>query len=166
VLAMLLSCAGAFGQKLNEYEVKAAYLVNFARFVQWPPSTKVDSVEICVLGQDPFGRRLADLVAGEQVDGKDMRVKHVDNASAARTCQVLFIDRIAGKELAQIMKELSATPVLTVSDLPNFISQGGIIQFVLKDNRVRFEINLANAERVALTLNARLLNVALAVRRD
>ena len=154
-------------QRPSEYEVKAAYLLNFLKFVQWPPfpASGENSIPICVLGRDPFGDTLDKIVSGQQIEGKNVVSKRITTPADVDSCRVLFIDSSETNRLMSTIAALDATPVLTVSEIPDFVSQGGIIQFVLKDGRVRFEINLMRAQRLGLMVSSQMLNVAAAVRR-
>ena len=154
--------------KPAEYEVKAAYLYNFGRFVEWPAkvaSDKSDSFRICVLGQDPFGRILDEALSGETIDGKHVVAKRITKSSEAVDCRILFISSSEEKRLNDTLMAIDKAGVLTVSDIPEFLQRGGMIQFVLDSNRVRFEINLIAAQNASLTLSSELLKVAKAVRK-
>lgn len=154
--------------KPTEYEVKATYLYNFGRFVEWPAKTggQEKSFNICVLGQDPFGPALKATLAGEAIADKSVVAKRIPTPQDAVNCQVLFISSSEDTRLKQILAALSDMSVLTVSDMPEFTRRGGMIQFVVEDSRVRFEVNLATAERSGLTLSSDLLKVAVNVRRS
>jgi hypothetical protein len=155
--------------KVSEYQVKATYLYNFGRFVQWPPNataTKGDSFSICVLGQDPFGPTLDATLAGETLDGKPLAVKRISTPRDARECRILFISSTEENHLKEILVALDESDILTVSDMPAFSRRGGMIQFVLDGGKVRFEINLIKAETAKLTLSSELLKVATTVRRN
>ena len=155
--------------KPAEYEVKAAYLYNFGRFVEWPgkvASDKSDSFRICVLGQDPFGRILDKALSGETIDGKHVVAKRITKPLEAVDCRILFISSSEEKRLNDTLMAIDKAGVLTVSDMPEFLQRGGMIQFVLDSNRVRFEINLTAAENASLTLSSELLKVAKAVRKS
>jgi hypothetical protein len=155
--------------KPSEYEVKAAYLYNFGRFVEWPAGasdTDANIFAICVLGQDPFGTALDATVYGESIGGKPVGIKRVGRPQDATGCRVLFIASSEQPRLRQILTALGQTNVLTVSDMPDFATRGGMIQFVLRDNKIRFEVDLAAAERARLSLSSELLKVAVAVRRS
>src|SRR5574337_341408 len=145
-----------------EYEVKAAYLYNFGRFVKWPPTTAPagdTSFTICVLGQDPFGHALDAALAGERIDGRTVAAKRISKLQDGVNCRILFISSSEDGQVEKILTALDDSAVLTVSDIPQFALRGGIIQFNLEQNRVRFEINLARAERVGLTLSSQLLKL-------
>jgi hypothetical protein len=155
--------------KVSEYQVKATYLYNFGRFVQWPPNataTKGDSFSICVLGQDPFGPTLDSTLAGETLEGKPLAAKRISTPRDAGECRILFISSAEENHLKEILVALDESGILTVSDMPAFSRRGGMIQFVLEGDKVRFEINLANAESAKLTLSSELLKVATTVRRN
>jgi hypothetical protein len=155
--------------KPNEYQVKATYLYNFGRFVQWPPNAmaaKGESFSICVLGQDPFGPSLDSTLTGEMLDGKPLAVKRISTPRDAGECRILFISSTEANHLKEILETLDEASILTVSDMPSFSRRGGMIQFVLEGNKIRFEINLTKAESAKLTLSSELLKVATTVRRN
>jgi hypothetical protein len=145
----------AQGPKPTDYEVKAAYLYNFGGFVEWPATVMAahgDSFTICVLGQDPFGPTLDAALAGETIAGKNVAVRRIPRPQDAVNCRILFISSSEDSQLKHILAALDATSVLTVSDLPQFSRRGGMVQFVLDGNRVRFEVNLTPADHAGLTL--------------
>jgi hypothetical protein len=154
--------------KPSEYQVEAVYLLNFAKFVEWPAAAVPpgEPFSICVLGQYPFGAALDRTIAGESIDGRKVVVRRFSKAQEAMSCHVLFISLSEEHRLAEILKTLEKTTILTVSNLPNFSQQGGMIQFVVEANKVRFEVNLTSAERAGLTLSSELLKVATTVTRN
>ena len=155
--------------KPNEYQVKAAYLYNFGRFVKWPAGIaagKGDSFAVCVLGQDPFGSTLDSTLAGEALDGKPVVIRRIARPQDAADCRILFVSSAEEHHLKEILAAIDQAGVLTVSDIRGFSLRGGIIQFVAEGDRVRFEINLASAESARLVLSSELLKVAAAVRRS
>lgn len=151
----------------TEYQVKAAYLYNFAKFVEWPPQvmSSDSSFNICVLGRDPFDSTFGTAIAGESIKGKNVVVKRIPRAQDGAGCHILFISSSEDARLKEILAVLDKTSVLTVSDMPQFTRRGGMIQFVTEANRVRFEVNLTSAERTGLMLSSQLLKVAIGVRR-
>lgn len=152
----------------GEYQVKAVYLINFSRFVAWPPkpaATQPGSFSICVLGRDPFGVALDSALAGESIEGKSVVARRVAQAQDASGCRVLYISDSEEAHLKEVLAALDKSAVLTVSDIPKFSQRGGMIQFVLQGDRVRFEVNITSASEAGLTLSAELLKVAAAVRR-
>jgi hypothetical protein len=152
----------------TESEVKSAYLYNFGKFVEWP--ARAANVEefftVCVLGDDAFGSTLQTTVGHESINGKNVLAKRVAKAQDAVGCRILFISSSQQGHLKEILAELGNTSVLTVSDMPDFTRRGGMIQFVVESNRVRFEVNLTSAERAGLILSSQLLKVAIDVKRS
>jgi hypothetical protein len=146
----------------KEYEVKAVYLYNFGRFVQWPDSaTKDESFAVCVLGSDPFGAILDSTVANETIDNRKLLARRIAKPSDAAGCRILYISSSEAPRIEAILAALQNSSVLTVSDMPGFITYGGMIQFVLTENKVRFQVNLAAADKAGLTLSSQLLKVAI-----
>jgi YfiR/HmsC-like len=164
-LAMLPLCSPSdAADEVPEYGVKAAFLLNFTKFAEWPPSAFGEArahIEICILGKDPFGRVLDDVVQGEIVRDRRLTVRRITQAPAPQTCQVLFLD----PGLKDLPKILRAIPegVLTVSEGDHFIRDGGMIAFVIDGRRVRFDINAMAADKAAVKLSSQLLNVARSV---
>jgi len=145
-----------------EYEVKAAFLLNFTRFVEWPPSAfaSPDSpLNICIIGDDPFGRAIDQLVEGEFVNQHRITVERI-RTDQPKTCQELFVGNNGSIPTAFS----AANPaVLTVGEGEDFIRQGGVIAFVIDNRRVRFDINVKAATNVGLKLSSKLLSVARSV---
>ena len=165
VTLCLMANAG-LAQQATEYQVKAAYLYNFAKFVQWPPQGTNDAAfGICVLGRDHFGATLDATVAGENINGRRVEVQRIFSPRESGNCRILYVGSREGNDLRRVLEEVRPG-TLTVSDLPDFMDRGGMIQFVLDNNRVRFEVNLDAAERAGLTLSSELLKVAMAVRHN
>jgi hypothetical protein len=166
---LAVPCLRAQGSKPTDYDVKAVYLYNFGRFVEWPANgtaAKNDSFTICVLGEDPFGPALYSTFARESIDGKGVVTKRVASSKDAVNCQILFISSSENKQVNKIIGSLDKAAVLTVSDMPQFSQHGGMIQFVLEGKRVRFEVNLTAAQNVGLSLSSELLKVATTVKRN
>jgi YfiR/HmsC-like len=154
--------------KATAYEVKAVYLYNFGKFVEWPAKVTAGNNEpftICVLGKDPFGASLDSTIAGEAIDGRSILAKRISKPQEALNCRVLFISSSEEVQLKEILATLETTSVLTVSDMSQFTRRGGMIQFVDDANRVRFEVNLTVVERAGLTLSSQLLKVAVSAKR-
>jgi YfiR/HmsC-like len=164
-LIMLWSVPAQAGpnDKPSEYDVEAAYLFNFSKFITWPADS--GSLSICVLGDDPFGQALDKIVTGEKVEGKSVVDKRITRSEEASSCSILYISASEASRLSRILLAVKDAPVLTVSDLPDFLDRGGMIQFVLRDSRVRFAVNLAPTQHDGLALSSELLKVAVSVRR-
>jgi hypothetical protein len=151
--------AGADAQEASlEYRVKAAFLLNFTRFIDWPSAATGDGgpLTICVAERNPFGAALASTAAGETSGGRPIATIIVDND--VTPCQVLFVPR--GVSAARHLRRVGDRPVLTVGEADDFIEQGGVVNFVLEAGRVRFEINPKAAERHQLKVSSRLLGLA------
>ena len=148
-------------EKPPDYAVKAAYLYNFGKFAKWP--SEGSRFNICVLGRDPFRGSLDRTVAGEQMDGRPIATHSLSELDQVHQCQILFIGNSERSRLPTILAAVRNEPILTVSDMPEFVNRGGMIQFELDDNRVCFSINLHAAREAHLDLSSDLLKVALRV---
>jgi hypothetical protein len=166
ILICLIQAAGVLpAQEPLEYQVKAAFLLNFTKFIEWPATAfrNADApIAICVLGDNPFGRALDQIVRDEMVNGRPVSVAYIREATPPQSCQVLFSNGPA-KDIKTLSD--SGPGVLTVGEGPAFLRDGGMIAFVIENNRVRFEINQAAAERAGLKLSSKLLSVAKSVGR-
>lgn len=141
-------------------EVEAVYLYNFAKFATWPPMQKSDGLNLCVLGRDPFGASLDHIVDGEKIDGRDLAVRRLKDENNVQRCAILFIGESESSHLDRDLSAVGRLPILTVSDIPGFMQAGGAIQFVVQDNRVRFQVNLNAARKCGVALSSQLLKVA------
>src|SRR5579871_6206304 len=162
-LLLIATAAAAQSAQAPEYEVKAAFLYNFAKFVEWPSQVFPASsapLRICILGHDPFGSSLDNIIQGKAVAGRPITHLRLQAAADARSCHVLFLGSSDPDTLKQALYHLRDAPVLTVSECQDFLAFGGMINFVLEQDRVRFEINLAAAEQHHLKLSSKLLSVA------
>jgi hypothetical protein len=160
------SCLHGQQAKPTEYDVKAAYLYNFVKFIDWPAKIASDqdsSFTICILGQDSFGPALDAALANHTIDGKGLVAKRISKSQEALNCRVLFISSSEQNHLKDILATLDKASLLTVSDAPDFAERGGMIQFVMDGNKVRFEVNVTNAQRAGLVLRSELLKVAITV---
>jgi hypothetical protein len=172
---LLLSLAGmgnlgavsARAQGPGEYQVKAAFLYNFTKFVEWPAGisrNNGDSLMVCVMGEDPFDHALEEVVKGKNLNGKPFEVRHVSKVQEARSCQVLFVSSSERRKVRSILEGLKGASVLTVGDTPGDAKQGCIIGFLIEDNKVRFEINVRAANLANLKVSSKLLSLAKVVR--
>lgn len=148
------------------YDVKAAYLFNFGKFMRiegaaTPP--RHATFDICVLGHDYMGRALDDLAASQSIDNRPVRILRVGDAYGARECDIVFISPDEGDGIPLDLDAIGKADVLTVSDSPDFLKYGGMIQFVTEDNRVRFAVNLEAVSRTHIVLSSELLRVASSV---
>jgi hypothetical protein len=164
ILACALSAA-SFAQ-VEEYPVKAAFLYNFAKFVDWPAPAfqgPGDPICICVLGQNPFGNSLERVVRGQVVDGRSIRIRLVPEVSPKTTCHILFVSAAERKRFQSAAASLRGVPTLTVGESRGFAADGGIVNFKLVDGKVRFEVNLDAAERAQIHISSKLLSLAVLV---
>lgn len=152
--------AAAQSARAPEYEVKAAFLYNFAKFVEWPSPSSAPSFRICVLGRDPFGLALSNIVQSKSISGRPIVSVQLQSPAEVRLCHILFISRSDPEILKQVLERTHGLPVLTVGESADFLRLGGMINFVLEQDRVRFEISLESAERHHLKLSSKLLAVA------
>jgi hypothetical protein len=153
-------------QVAGEYEVKAALLYKFASFVEWPPETSGSELCIGVVGQDPFGVILDQVVKGKSINGRGFILKRLKFGEDPAGCHILFVSASERAKLRPILDRLEAAGVLTVSDIPGFCRAGGMIGLEMSDQRVRFEINPDAAERGRLKLSSKLLSLARIVREE
>lgn len=162
--AVALLCLQASAQQPLEYQVKAAFLLNFTKFIEWPPTafSKPDApLALCILGEDPFGSALDHMVAGEVVDGRRLSVERIKQVPAPQSCQVLYVGS-PEKETPKILSDVGPG-VLTVGEGAGFLRSGGMIAFVIDGRRVRFDIHQSKAENAGLALSSKLLSVARSV---
>jgi hypothetical protein len=159
---------GAQSPALDEYQVKAAFLYNFAKFVEWPPGTFANSndpIAICVVGQNPFGSKLEDMVQGKKIGDRAFAVRRLADTQQASKCQILLIGTAESKRIRVLLEALKGA-ILTVGETDDFTAAGGIIGFKLEGTRVRIQIALETAEHIRLRISSKLLGLAEIVRRQ
>ena|SRR5579864_8170275 len=166
VLILLLGTvlrAPADGLPFEEYQVKAAFLYNFAKFVEWPPEAFKDSndrISICVLGKNPFDSLLTDAVEGKTVGTRRFTVSVLSNVADARACHILFVSAPQRKPAKDLLEEANNRYLLTVGESSDFLAGGGVINLRVQDSRVRIEINREAAAGAKLRISSRLLSLA------
>jgi hypothetical protein len=161
-------CGSAQTAVPSEYQVKAVFLYNFAQFVEWPPSSFPNDqspIIIGILGENPFGSFVENAVAGEKVNGHPLAVYRFKTVEEIKTCHILFINK-SESDQASIFSSLKGKQILTVSDSPDCLKQGGIIRFVTKNNKINLQINLDNARADNLVISSKLLRLAEIVSTD
>jgi hypothetical protein len=151
-------------QMADEYEVKAAFLFNFTRFVDWPPSSRNAPFCIGVDGADPFNGTMEGVVKGRSVGGRAIAIKHFKPGDDATACQIVFISASDPRKAAAILAQFKAVPILTVGDAPGFCKIGGVIGFSVQGNKVKLDINPEAALRARLQISSKLLSLASLVR--
>lgn len=174
VLVMLLGShdicmagAQAAPRSYEESQVKAAFLYNFTKFVDWPADSFPDPdapVLIGILGEDPIGRALEGLIKARVVNGRKTAIKRFKTVAALEPVHLLFVSASVRKQLPLLFKALEGHSVLTVSDMEGFAQQGGVINLVIRNQRLGFEINEDAAQRANLKISSKLLKLAKVVK--
>jgi hypothetical protein len=161
LLALICSSVRVAAQPPTiEYDVKAAFLLNFARYVEWPPNLHPGQpFTLCTLSPDPFGQRLEAAAAGEQWNGQRIVIKRVTNVRDL-SCHLLFVPAAATAAFIDEIDVIDMAPILTVGESGDFLKRGGMIQLFLDANRVRFSINQKAVEAARLRVSSRLLRLA------
>jgi len=167
MLAMGVTTSGAQTLGSREYQIKAAFLYNFVKFIEWPPeafpSTNA-AINLCILGEDPFGDDLEQTMQDKIINGRAMVVQRLKAVQSLQGCHVLFVSASEQKRVTQILESLKGQSVLTVSEMERFAAIGGMINFTLQENKVRFEINVDVTERAGLKVSSKLLKLATIIR--
>ena len=146
-----------------DYQVKAVFLYKFALFVEWPQEAFADSnapIIIGILGRDPFGDYLDRIVANKKIKGRKLIIKRFKRHQKLEPCHILYISSSERKYLNRIFKKIGDSNTLTVGEINYFTRDGGIINFVMKRNKIRFEINLTAAEKAGLKISSKLIRLA------
>lgn len=151
----------AFG----EYQVKAAFLYNFAKFVEWPPRDEKGSLKIGILGDDPFGDYLDKVIHDKTIRSRPIETRHFRSVDNLEVCDILFISSSESKRTLDVIKILAGVPVLTVGEGRGFAEQGGMIGLVIDDGKVRFDINAKAAKASGITVRSQLLDLARSVKK-
>jgi hypothetical protein len=160
--ACLMAPSASPQSGLSELEIKAGFLYNFTKFVEWPPEAFADPqspVVLAIEGSNPFGNLLADAAAGKSVNGRAVLVKQLTGEANPGTCQILFISSSEKKHTAQILEKLKGTSVLTVGEGEDFTRAGGMIAFVVENGKVRLVINLGPALESRIKISAKVIAV-------
>jgi hypothetical protein len=147
----------------SEYLIKAGFTYNFAKLMQWPDRAfpQPDSpIVIGILGADPFGNTLREVLTGKNVNGRTFVVKHLKLGAELKDCNILFVTASETAHLDEIFRVVRGLPILTIGESPNFARRGGIINFVLEDDKVHFEVNVEAAKQADITISSRLLTLA------
>lgn len=148
----------------SQSDVEAVYLFDFGKFVRWPAGADQGPMSICVAGSPSFGTGLEKVIANENISGRTLEVRRVLRVDDEANCAILFIDATQREHADELLQGVADKPTLTVSDLPDFLAHGGMIQFQLVEKRVRFSVNLDAVNREHLTMSSELLKVAMSVR--
>lgn len=168
VLSVLLLTGKAHTANLpvaEEYQVKAVFLFNFSSYITWPATaftSPQSPFSICILGQDPFQTELDMTVEGEKISGHPVVIQRLNTLNLVDNCQILFVSQSENSQLTNILTYLKyqRRPILTVSDIENFVEQGGMIQFFKNGKKVRFMIDHQAAKNAGLWVSGNLLSIA------
>lgn len=161
--AALVPCGSSAADQPQEHQIQAVFILNFTKFIEWPPGSlgpPYSTFNICILGEDPFGSALDQVVSGEVVYGRKMAVRRIDRQPEPGFCQILFVG--PHEEDSRLLSRLGPG-ILTVGEGQSFVRNGGMIGFVLENRHVSFEINRRAAEAAGLQISSKLLTVAKSV---
>jgi len=165
LVAFICLITNVFAQETpSEYEVKAAFLFNFAKFVEWPPEAFPSAnapITIGILGENVFGDNLEKVIKDRKVNNRGFQFRNFESPSEATNCQILFITASKKNDFAKIIAALHDTSVLTVSENDGFLKAGGMINFLFEGNNVRFQISDEAAKKARLKISSKLLSLAL-----
>jgi len=170
LLLGLILCLGrnTFSQEQpSEYQVKAAFLFNFAKFVEWPPEAFPGTnspIIIGVLGKNVFGDDLEKIIRDRRVNNRPFQFRNFDSAGEATHCHILFISASEKDNFKKILNNLNRASVLTVSETDGFIQAGGMVNFTIEDSKIRFQISDEAAKKAGLRISSKLLSLALPIR--
>jgi len=160
IIATSGSRAVAQDTSASEYRVKAAFLYNFAKFVEWPVGAPSGPIKIGILGKDPFGSTLDNTVKGKTANGRTLVIKRLKRTQDARSCHIVFVSESEKARITEILATIKGAPVLMVGDVERFAHRGGTVNFYLEQNKVRFEINVEAADKAGLKISSKLLSLA------
>ena len=167
IASLLQSQRGYAQEPAGEYEIKAAFLLNFVRFTEWPAEAFTDSnqpIVVGIYGRDPFGPRVIADLKGKIINGRPLTVHILGDKDEVTGCQVLFVPAADGGS-ADAIERSRKRNVLTIGESADFLQIGGMIRLFLEQNKVRFEVNLPRTESASLKVSAKLLGVAARVYR-
>lgn len=151
--------ANAQSSGLTEYQVKAAFIFNFAKFTDWPDASRDASLTVCIAGRDPFGNALSSF-DGRNVGGREFRIRRIGTSEDLRGCHIVYITQSEERRLSNYLHAALNHPILTVSDIEGFVDSGGMIGLVVADERVQFDVNLTPTHAASLKLSSQVLRLA------
>jgi hypothetical protein len=170
LLLLIFGKLSVNAQNFTEYEVKAAYIFNFSKFIKWPPSSFDNQASPYVLGiygDDPFGNIIKKIIGNRKSNGRNWVVKYYSRPDQIKQCHILFISDVQPSELRKIFEHTSKMPILTVGDeIKDFCQQGGEINFTPKNSNKRFEINNKEANKAGLSISSKLLMLSKIISTD
>jgi len=161
--AAWISPARAQANPSVEYQVKAAFLLNFAKFIDWPESAFRDPkapITVCIFGHDPFGSALDEIVRGKNINNRELLARRINDLPELKTCQLIFVSEKEEKRLPEILNSEKSASALVVGEGEDFAERGGSVQLFLENNRMRFAVNVDAIQRSRLTVSSKLLALA------
>jgi hypothetical protein len=162
-LCFAFSAAPVSAQSVTDDQVKAAYIFNFAKFIEWPPqvfTAKESPMNFCVLGRSPVVDELDSSIGGKSVNGHTIMIKHLRGPDEIKDCHLIFLAASAGKQQQKLIEAAKGLPVLLVAETPGFARSGGTINFITESGRLLFEVNINAAESAHLKISSKLLALA------
>lgn len=163
ILLLVWAVITAQSTAVSSAEIKAAFLYNFATFSEWPSEAFSNSnspFTIGILGDNPFGTVLNDIIRNETKEGHPLTVKYFNKIEDVKNCQILFVNMPKSDTQVQAITALKKQNVLTVSDTPDFVSKGGMIRFFIENNKLRFQVNLGAVKEGNIVISSKLLRLA------
>jgi hypothetical protein len=163
LIALAVAMRSSAAEPAEEYHVKGAFLLNFAKFVEWPAQAFKDGaapIAICILGENPFGPGLDNAARQTVAANRPVTVRQVSDPEQASQCQIVFVGASEKKRARKLLEAVQGSSVLTVGESDGFLAGGGVIDFKLEGERVRIEISTAAADRAKLRISAKLLSLA------
>jgi hypothetical protein len=164
LLSIFSAPAEATVSQPSQSDVEAVYLFDFGKFIRWPAGSDQGPMSICVAGAPSFSTGLEKVVANENISGRPLEVRRISRTEDESGCAILFIDTTQREHADELLQAVAGKPTLTVGDVPDFLSHGGMIQFQLVAKRVRFSVNLDAVNRSHLAISSELLKVAIRVK--
>jgi hypothetical protein len=162
VTAVICLSATKAQAQYSEYEVKAAYIFNFAKFIEWPADfIPGDTICLCVYKNDPFGIILEKTMIGRKANGKDWKIKRITNISEIGSCHILIMSGVKQHEVMQVIQKIQNQPIVTIGDeIRDFCEMGGLINFLPQYSERQFEINKDVASDIRIKISPKLLLLA------
>jgi hypothetical protein len=159
-LSLFPGAGRSAGSDLDEYQVKAAFLFNFAKFVAWPDHDSTGPLVVGIVGDDPFGDTIDRIVRGKTINGRGIVIRRHNRGDDLRTSHIVFISASEGRHVGDILLRARGAAVLTVGETEDFLRAGGLVQFFIENNRIRFAINADAAGAAGLKIKSQLLSLA------
>lgn len=163
VISFLAAVTAASAVDLGEYQVKAGFLFNFAKFTEWPAnawSSRDAPLNLCIAGKDPFGGAVLAAFESRPIGNREFHSRRGITVDDLSGCQVLFIASSEERNLSAILRAAATRPILTISDIDGFIEAGGMIGLMTLDERIQFDVDLAACQRAALKPSSQMLKLA------